>query len=47
VRNDGAALDTLPCGAAAQQQRLERNGIMVPPSKPQRVPAAAELARMP
>ena len=47
VRNDGALLDKLPGGAAGQQQRLERDGIVVPPSKTKRVPAVAERAWMP
>ena len=47
VRNDGALLDKLPGGATGQQQRLERDGIVVPPSKTKRVPAVAERAWMP
>jgi alkylated DNA nucleotide flippase Atl1 len=47
VRDNGALLDKLPGGAAGQQQRLERDGIVVPTSKSKRVPAVAERAWVP
>lgn len=47
VRDNGALLDKLPGGAAGQQQRLERDGIVVPISKSKRVPAVAERAWVP
>jgi alkylated DNA nucleotide flippase Atl1 len=47
VRDNGALLDKLPGGAAGQQQRLERDGIVVPTSKGKRVPAVAERAWVP
>lgn len=47
VRDNGALLDKLPGGAAGQQQRLERDGIVVPTSKSKRVPAVDELAWVP
>jgi alkylated DNA nucleotide flippase Atl1 len=47
VRDDGKLLDKLPGGVAGQQQRLERDGIIVPRSKTARVPAVAERAWLP
>lgn len=47
VRDDGALLDRLPGGTAAQQRRLERDGVVVPTAKRLRVAAVADLSWRP
>ena len=47
VRDDGALLDTLPGGAAAQQRRLVREGVVVTAAKRPRVHNLAAVAWAP